>query len=95
MQAERKATEWPLEPAPVLALKVAHGDGAIEHNILTVCPNVFCTATLCDENGFPVNSELMRGRHSSSLFKLEREKSPKAIISQHRCPPENFVANIG
>lgn len=82
-RAERKATEWPLEPAPVLAFRISNGGTeATDHAVLTSCPNVFCIATLTDRDGTPVSSEIMRGRHSSSLFKLEKDKSPKLDISK-------------
>lgn len=84
-QAERKATEWPLEPAPVIALRIGNGGSeASDHSVLTCCPNVFCVATLTNREGVPVSSEIMRGRHSSSLFKLEKDKSPKIHTSQYR-----------
>lgn len=81
--AERKTTEWPLEPPPVIALKIRNGSEIEHHNALTACPNVFCLATLTDERGYSIPGEMMSGRNSSSLIKLDKSKSTKLQIGPY------------
>lgn len=74
-RVEREATVWPLEPAPVLALKGPNDSNVSDHCTLAVCPNAFCLAAPTDRDGVPISTEYVRGRNSSSSFKLEKDKT--------------------